>query len=1254
MIVRELITLLGFKLNDGPQKQYDRQIDATKAKSNALAGAAKGIGTAYTLAAAAVAAGVGWITKNIIDATLEMEGYRSQIQAFTGDADSAAETLAELRDKTIDPLFGTGNLVNAYKQLRTVGMGADDTSRMIDVLGDVANGSVENFNALNNVLLRAAATGKVNDGTMRQLAQAGFGAADMAQGLGISVGQLNKDLAGGKIGFAELTRAMEGATKEGGRFYMNAANQARTLGGSIKILQDVIGSMGDAIGTKIAPALASVIRYGTNLIKLGSEGLVNFGAKAFETLLKRIADVYIFFAMLRHRLREYGDAFAPLKNIFLDVFGFLEGVIQSAEPFLMNLAVLFVTAFRPVQAFVRPVLEALKPIFQDVFNFAAEMIGKLIPIIDGLTPAFREMGERVSGIINKLRPILQNIERAIIAAFEPIKAFVTPIIEALKPVVEGVFNFINDVLGVAKDRTDGLAGAVRGLTPLFSGLGRFVGSLVRIMGGMLGPILGVAGAIKGVRTAIAIGKGAVGAFNAAVNISHGISGLLSGNLTKMAMSFRAVGMSQDGINRIAERFEFLKGKIRGAGEVFTRIRGNIANVTKALIDNAAAALRAAGAWVANTAKVVAHKVATVALAAAQKTAAAATAAWDWIKMAAGIVKNTAALVANKIATLALAAAQKIAAIAGQAVAVVQGVINAVMMANPVVLIVMGIIAAVAALIAIIVLVVKSWDKVKDVFFAVGNVIKTVFQSIWNVIKAVFSAAWNFIKAVVSGIINIIGGIVNVVKAVFMAVWNIVTGIFSNIVNTIKNIFGGLKAIWQGDGNFFVKLWESVKLIFSQIWQGILANIKTIANAFLGIWEAVKGLFIRIWESVANVFRTLWQGIAGIFTVYVEGIKNIFASIINVFVVIWNKIKGGVMAFVNAVVAIWRKFVNVLKSVIGKLADAVKKIWTAVAGFFSGLWNTIKAAAIRIWNSLFSYIRGLVDRIKQIWQAVSGFFASLWDGIVSVAINVWNAFKDWMTAFVEAVKGVWSAITGFFSGLWDGIVNTAKAIWDTLKSWFSGLVEGIKNIWNGIIDFFSGLWEALKQGPSAAIEFIRNAFFGLFENIQNFFFGFIDKIKQGWDTVKGFFSGIGEGVVNFVTGGGEEPAAARPVNDLIVTPEGRYSTHPDDYVMAMKNPGDLVDSLIRFLGLQQPQPAYAGGSLISSAMSRAAASSVYNSGGNSQTIKADTRITVNVPSGTPVLQAEAISRQVDQAVRDSLASAISGSRGSIPSPEARRN
>jgi phage-related protein len=847
LIVRELVTLLGFELKDGPLKKYDKEIDSTKAKSNGLSTAAKGIGTAYKVAAAAVAIGIGWISKNILDATVEMEGYRSQIQAFTGDADSAAAVLSELRDKTVDPLFGTGNLVNAYKGLRTVGMGADDASRMIDVLGDVANGSAENFNALGGVLTRVASTGKVNEGTLRQLANAGFGVQDMAQGLGMSVGQLNAQIDAGKIGFNDLTRAMEGATKEGGRFYQNAERQARTLSGSIKILQDTIGSMGDAIGTAVLPSIVDLIRYITDLIKIGKTGLVDFGMKAFDYLIHVMAQVIIFFEVLQMRMEKYGGAFTALKNIFRDVFDFFRSVILSAWPLLMNLAQLILVAFKPLEAFVKPILESLKPIIKNVFGFFSRLIGGLIPLVNGLTPLF--------------------------------------------------------------------------------------GTLGRIIGGLLGPIAGVALAIRGVNTAIAIGKGVV-----------------------------------SGIKAIQTSYQVLAGTM---------------SVMKAAAEGNRLAL----------------------------------------------LMLDAQMIKSRIVTLAKAAADKIAAVATKVWSGIQAVFNAIMAANPIALIIIGVIALIAA----VVLLVKNWDKVGP--------------AIMNALSAI--------------------------------------------------------------GNFF-------KMIGS----------------------AIAGFFKMIWNAVVSFFNKI-----------IGFVKKNLVNIVNIVIIILFPIAGIVMALVRLIIKHW-----------DKIKAALVKIFTFVV-------EKLKA----IWGKIVEIVQGIIEKVKNIWLGIMSFFRDLLDTVKMIWQGIWNKVVEFVTGIIERIKNVWEGIKEFFSNLFGFIGDVAAGVWNRIKDTFIAVFEGIKER----------------------------------------FLGFIDAIKEGWEKVKGFFSGIGEGVVNFFTGGGSEE-----------TVSGAGAT--------------------------------SGGSLAGSAVQSAAASNTYNNGGNSQTINANSNINVNVPPGTSAEQARVISQQVDRAVQDSLSSAITGARGTIPSPEARRH
>jgi tape measure domain-containing protein len=836
MTVREFIVFLGFKYDETPAKKQEKQIDSLKDKSNKLATATKGIGVAWKIASAVAVIGMGWISKNILDQTAEMEQYRNQLQKFTGDADSAAAILAKLRDTTADPLFGTGNLVHSYKQLRNLGMEADSASNFINVLGDIADGSTDNFNALTTALTRVSVSGKVNDGTIRQLTNAGFGLQDMAEALGKSTAQLSAEIEAGRIGFNDITLAMSNATKEGGRFYQNMERQARTLTGSIKILKDTLEDIGEGIGTRVLPKIVDTIRYISDLIELGKEGFINFGARAFEVLIGAIQDIIIFFQILQMRMRKFGGAFTPLKALFEDVFGFLKSVIESAYPFLLNLATLILVAFKPIQAFVKPILEALKPIIKDVFAYAARIIGAIIPIVNGLTPVFKFLGNIIGSVVS----IMAN------GAFT--------IIKALSP--------------------------------------------------FIGLILTIIGIIK----------------------------------------------------------------------IWTTVQ-----------------------WLLNVA----------------------------------------------------------------------------MSANPIGLIII----AIVALIGIIVLLVKNWDKV---------------------------------------------------------------------VAAMKKAFGAIS-------NFFIKIWDGIKSFFSKVVDFVKKNALNIMNVLLAV------LFFPA---------------------------------------------GVVMAVVRLIIKHW-----------DKIKPALLKIFTAVANFFSSIWN----------------------------------------GIKKVALAVWDGIKNAATSVVDGVKTGWQGMTGFFSGLWDGIKNITASIWDGIKNIFFGVVNSIKTIWSGITGFFSGLWEALKQSPSEALDYIKNAFFGLFDNIKNKFLGFINVIKEGWEKVKSFFGAAKDGIVNFITGGGNEEAQTKPVNDLIVTPEGKYSTHPDDYIMAMKNPGDLLEALMRFLGGgQQMQPAYAGGagSLVGDSLSRATANHTnYNNSNASNISNITAPISVNVNASG--MSPEAASAAVKRGVQDALKDAIHSSRGAIPSPEARR-
>jgi hypothetical protein len=247
-------------------------------------------------------------------------------------------------------------------------------------------------------------------------------------------------------------------------------------------------------------------------------------------------------------------------------------------------------------------------------------------------------------------------------------------LEKLGEIIKGVFSTLARLLGP--------------ITPMVRDSAGFFGVLGKAISGLIGPALVAAVSIKGIKTAISgvkavknIGKtiGDVKDLAGAIKttftgVGHGVEGIgaalakLTGSpelASKLADGFGLLTGKVSILQKAAEGNKFAKflisfdnfkrtvskgfGKVKdiladfgsnvlntmkNAGTALGEIGGKIAGVTKALLENAAAALKVAGAWIKNTAKLVAHKIATVAMAAAQKAAALASKIWAGIQWAA--------------------------------------------------------------------------------------------------------------------------------------------------------------------------------------------------------------------------------------------------------------------------------------------------------------------------------------------------------------------------------------------------------------------------------------------------------------------------------------------------------------------------------------------------------------------------------------------------------------------------------------------
>jgi phage-related protein len=573
-----------------------------------------------------------------------------------------------------------------------------------------------------------------------------------------------------------------------------------------------------------------------------------------------------------------------------------------------------------VGAFIKAIREVIHWIFQimimfEVLKYRIEDMG------DALEPGkkfFLGLKDAAGNVLAGIMILAVELGKLIVAAFKPVEAFASPIIKELGAIAKDVFTAI--------------ANFIRPIVPMVSGSAGFFGIFGQAISGLLRPALKIALAIKGINVAI-------GAYKTAMGVAKTASFIFSGDLAKMAA----------GLTKLTGSGKFA----RGVADTFGLLTGKLSVMRKAAEGNRLAMMMLNIQMMKSRVEILAHAAAT-------KIAAAAAKAWDWMKMAAGVVKSTAALIANKIATVAVTAAQKIAAAASKIWTAIQWALNAAMSANPIGLI----IVAVVALIAIVVLLIKNWEKVGAFFVKLGHTIADAFMWVVGKIAGFFAWVGEKIKAIWNGIVGFFKKwgevILQVLAVVILGIPGLIAVAVRQIIKHWDVIGPKVKAIWGKIKGFFIALG------------------KQIANIFLALVEKIKQAFQWVVDRAIAIWETLKMWFGGL----VEAIKGIWLSITGWFAGLWDGV-------VNNAMSVW----DGLKMWFGGLVEAIKGIWNGIVGFFSGLWEALKegpTAAIEyiknaffgLFNSIQEKLFGFINKVKEGWENVKGFFGGIADGVVN--------------------------------------------------------------------------------------------------------------------------------------------------------------------------------------------------------------------------------------------------------------------------------
>lgn len=883
MTIRELITFLGFKIDNGTLKEYERKVESAKKKSSDLSNAVGGIGKAVKLiGGVAAAAGITALGKSILDTTGEVEQYRVTLGTMIGDQEKANQIIHDLDYSPVSDFYGTAAAIGGLQGMVTFGMQAEDASETLTRLGDIAQGNGEAFKSLSLNMGQVFAKGKADATDLKQFVGQGF---DVVGEVSKMTGKSRAEIEKAGVSYEMCAKTLEHITGEGGKYNKMLEKQSKTLPGLVKQFQSLTAAIKEGIGSNVIDRIKDIMSAVLNLGRSMQDNIVAVGTKAFEAILNAIADVYIAFHLLKMEMEKYGGAFTAIKALLKDVFGFMESIFQSSRPFILAVAKAILLAFKPIEAFVKPVLESLKPIFKDVFSFVAEIIEQLLPVIDALTPAFKYLGESIGKIFEKLRPIIGNLAKALNAAFVPIQAFIMPVVKALKVLCDSVFNAIGVLLDDVEKDTSGLAAAVSALTPVFETLGKIVGAVITVFAAgieMLGPalkpiayiILGIVSAIK-IWTAVQTILNAVMAANPIGLIIIAVVGL--------------IGV----ITLLVKKWDVVKAAlIKGVKAVWNFIKKFGAAILAILFPIPAAIIAGIMLVVKNW-----ETIKNALIAGAKAVGNFFVGIWETIKnafiTAFKAIGNFFVGIGRSIKNFFVNIWNSIKNFFGGLPNYVKGML----------LVLATIIAPIPMLIVgAILLVRKHWDKIRAAIIKGAKAVGEFFKKLWEEIKNTAVAAFNKLKQVLTSILD------------------------------------GIKAVWSKITGFFSALWENIVVAAEKIWSGITAVFSAIIEQIKAVWSTITDFFGGLWDGIVSLASSVISGVAEPFSKVLDVIKGLWTGLTDFFSGLWESLKNGVVSVAETIGNIFTGLFDGIKNQFFGFINTLKDGWEKVKGFFGGLWD----------------------------------------------------------------------------------------------------------------------------------------------------------------------------------------------------------------------------------------------------------------------------------------------------------------------------
>lgn len=190
-----------------------------------------------------------------IKGAADWERMSTAFEVMTGSAAKGSKLLREVEALAIATPFSSAGLASAGQGLMAMGVPSESLIPTMSRLGDIAAGNEEVFGRLAVVFGQVTSQGKLMGQDLLQFTNAGVGAKDFADTLGVSVEEFMKLKEAGQVGVGTVIETINRLTSGTGRFAEMNQKQLKTVHGQWNSLTETVAKSAKEVGLSVFKTL---------------------------------------------------------------------------------------------------------------------------------------------------------------------------------------------------------------------------------------------------------------------------------------------------------------------------------------------------------------------------------------------------------------------------------------------------------------------------------------------------------------------------------------------------------------------------------------------------------------------------------------------------------------------------------------------------------------------------------------------------------------------------------------------------------------------------------------------------------------------------------------------------------------------------------------------------------------------------------------------------------------------------------------